>query len=128
MSVDWTKDSPHFAKSEFNYPDAMDPSFVKWLNTLRSKVGFPLYVVSDHRPPKRNEAAGGAKSSAHLSNPCFAVDLSRSKGVGFTAQERFALVKAAMSLGCRRIGIYPNKNVHLDMDPSKPQDVIWVDW
>lgn len=127
-AFDWAKDSPHFTRAEFRYPDAMDPTFIRWLNKLRKKVGFPLYVVSDYRPPARNAAAGGAKASAHMSKPCVAVDLGRAKGVGFTAAQRFALVFAARDLGCRRFGIYENGNVHLDLDPTKPQDVIWVAW
>lgn len=127
-ALDWANDSPHFKKGEFRYPEAMDPGFVKWLNKLRAKVGFPIYIASDHRPPARNAAAGGAKASAHLSNPCFAVDLGQRKGVGFSSPQRFALIFAARDLGCRRFGIYPNGFVHLDLDPSKPQDVVWVDW
>ena len=42
------------------------------VNKLRTLYGKPMYVSSGYRPGKYNEAAGGAKKSAHL--VCKAVD------------------------------------------------------
>lgn len=44
------------------------------INKLRQRWGKPLIVSSGYRPGKYNEAAGGAKRSAHLY--CEAVDFS----------------------------------------------------
>src|SRR5690242_5679764 len=42
------------------------------LNKLRAIYGKPMYVTSGYRPGNFNQAAGGAKKSAHMS--CQAVD------------------------------------------------------
>lgn len=48
------------------------------LNAFRSLYGLPMYVSSGYRPGKYNKAAGGAKTSAHLS--CEACDFKDDDG------------------------------------------------
>lgn len=121
--ADWTM-LRHFAPHEFNHPDAMGYEFLRWLDDLRDRLGQSLTVSSDHRPPERNAAAGGAATSAHLDTPCNAVDLSAH---GMTSAKRFAIVRLAMEMGCRRIGIYANGSVHLDRgEDGRAADVLWV--
>lgn len=119
---DWAQ-LRHFRPTErgFRDPARMGFEFMLWLDMLRRRFGAPLSISSTWRAPAHNEAAGGASQSAHLRTPCEAVDI-----VGLDSAGRFRLVSLAMQMGCRRIGIYENGSVHLDLDPSLPQDVLWV--
>lgn len=122
-TADWN-DLRHFTRDEFRYPDAMGYEFLLWLDKLRGAVGFPLRISSDHRPPPRNRAVGGSPTSAHMDVPCNAVDISAGS---LTSQRRFRLVQVAMSLGCQRIGIYPEGHVHLDLGhATRPAPAIWT--
>lgn len=125
---EWPKLAPYFTRGEFNHPDEMGFEFMFWLRDLRERVGFPLHPRSDHRPPARNAAAGGASQSAHLDAPCDAIDFGRSPtGLALTSAQRFQLIFTAREMGCRRFGVYENKAVHLDRaGGDKPQDVMWV--
>ncbi len=49
------------------------------LNLFRQLYGHPMVVSSGYRPGKYNEAAGGAKNSAHLT--CQACDFEDASGV-----------------------------------------------
>ncbi len=48
------------------------------VNKLRAAYGKPMYVSSGYRPGKYNVAAGGAKSSSHMT--CQAVDFKDADG------------------------------------------------
>ena len=129
----WGLIAPVITPAEFNHPYEMHVETLLRLHRVRRRSGVPFRFVSDHRPPDRNAAAGGAKGSAHMTNPCRAVDLRVQ-----TSAERFAIVEAALAEGFRRIGIYSptahqkqfyGKNagsVHLDDSPTHVQRVMWV--
>lgn len=116
QAADW-KRLQYFTAREFRYPEAMGYEFLVWLDHLRGKLGSPLKISSDHRPPERNAAAGGASDSAHMDVPCNAVDIS---AASLPSKVRYRLVQLAMDLGCRRIGVYANGSVHLDRGETKP--------
>lgn len=129
----WTEISPEITPGELNYPYMMDPDFLRRLSRIRRASGVPFRFVSDHRPPARNAAAGGVTGSAHTEDPCAAVDIRL-----HNSAERYAVLRAAITEGIQRIGIYPpttdqrkawGKNsgsLHLDDSPSKPRLVAWV--
>lgn len=125
---DWAE-IRHFAPSEFNYPDSMGVEFVKWLDAVREEAGCAMHLVSDHRPPERNAAAGGAKTSAHMDLPCNAVDIGKRPTPADPNwnYHRFRIIAAALKLGCQRIGQYPSGSLHLDRsEDSHPSPRLWV--
>lgn len=126
--ADWAK-CKYFAKSEFNYPDSMGYQFVMWLESVREEAGVPMHLSSDHRPPERNAAAGGAEKSAHMDLPCNAVDIGKRPKTDDPNwnHARYRIIKAALKLGCQRLGMYPNGSLHLDRGESDhPAPRIWI--
>src|SRR5574340_589008 len=98
-----------FKENEFKFPDKMGYEFILWLDQTRSIAQVSFDVISDYRSPVRNDEIGGAKDSAHMDIPCDAVDLRVTDNA-----QRFAIVRAALSNSCTRIGLYPNGNLHID--------------
>jgi hypothetical protein len=129
----WSDIAPEITPRDFRFPHQMRVGTLKRLSRVRRKCKVPFRFVSDHRPPERNAAVGGATGSAHMGVPCCAVDLRVQSSV-----ERFAIVRAALEEGFARIGIYPptesqraqwGKNsgsVHLDDSPTHAPSVMWV--
>lgn len=114
----------HFKPAEFDSPDepgsglGMNMELIQMLETLRKKVGFPIKINSGYRTAAENLKAGGVSESAHTTGK--AVDIQCSTG-----GERYAILKAAFEMSFRRIGI-GNTFIHLDIDPDKPQSVVWL--
>lgn len=108
-----SKDAPGSGATKMNMP------FVEKLDGIRGDVGFPLKVNSGYRTPAHNKKVGGAPSSAHVTG--HAADLATGSW-----EKTFAVVKAALNRGIRRIGIAANgRYVHLDLSPLNPQPRIW---
>ena len=57
MSYDWPQDfaSEFFSPKEFDHPTLMDPSFIRDLDTLRMRCGFPVRVNDDARSQEEHE-------------------------------------------------------------------------
>ena len=95
----------------------MDKKLLSMLDTLRERVGIPLVLSSAFRCEAHNLAVGGVKNSTHTKGK--AVDIKC-----LDSHTRFKLLKAAFETGFRRIE--PRETwVHLDVDESKPQDVVF---
>lgn len=93
--------------------------FIAKLDKARGLAGIPFIITSGFRSLEANQSiAGSVEDSSHLSG--LAVDLRVSE-----SPARFTIVKALIEVGFTRIGIY-DKHVHVDADPTKPQNVIWV--
>ena len=89
------------------------------LDAIRSECGFPLKITSGYRTPAYNATLKDAViDSAHTLG--LAVDL-----YCIDSAKRFAIIKSALKNDINRIGISPTF-VHLDIDPSKPQNVFWL--
>ncbi len=127
----WPPGVKHFKPEEFDSPGTpgsgalnMNARLIKKLDALREAVGFPIIINSAYRTKARNlwlRIKRGLKSvdnSAHLGG--LAVDI-RVTG----SRERFLLKRAAYALGFKRIG-HAKTFIHLDLDPTKPQDVEWT--
>ena len=121
----WKSQIHHFEPTEFDSPDLpgsgldhMNVAFVAQLDILRERCGFPFKIHSGYRTPSHNATVGGVDSSAHEAG--LAADV---EAVDSTS--RFRIIQNALSLGFARIGI-GNSFVHLDVDPSKAQNVVWL--
>lgn len=91
------------------------------LEQIRQSVGRPLKIASGIRCPEHNKAVGGEDNSAHLRGEAADIFITGST-------ERYDLVMAAMTKGCRRIGVYKEQSiVHVDVSThGVPQDVLWI--
>ena len=96
----------------------MEQTFLDRLDALREKVGTPLVLTSAYRSPEWEKARGRPTSGDHPSR----------RGVDISARDtaaRFRIVKAALELGFRRVGI-ANTFIHVGDVPTNAQDVIWL--
>lgn len=128
----WSEISPELQPHDFRHPHRMDVEFLRLLSKIRRAAGVPFRVVSDYRDPNSNP---GAAKSAHMEEPCKAVDLRV-----LDNRERWRVVSEAVKHGIVRIGVYaPNAHqaeafgkasgsVHLDASAANPQERIWMTW
>jgi len=114
----------YFNIEEFDSPDEpgsgqyMDDEFLEMLDNARHMAGIPFIINSGYRTKAANRDAGGLKNSAHLDG--FAADIRCN-----ASRERMYIVGALLEAGFNRIGI-GNGFIHVDNDPTKPEDCIWV--
>lgn len=85
------------------------------LDRMRDVAGFPFKLTCTLRASNDNV---GVEDSAHKTGQ--AVDIAIEGG-----HQRYQAVMAALAVGFRRIGVYDH-HVHVDIDETKPQQVIWV--
>ena len=116
-----------FKPTEFKQPLLMGYEFLKWLDRVREGAGVRMLVSSSYRSPEHNEAVGGAEDSAHTDIPCNAVDVRRDpKALLGWNHATFQIVSTAIALGCKRIGIYADDSIHLDMThDQRPAPRMW---
>jgi len=110
MSIFVTK---NFKRTEFQCPDCgknkpLDPKLIYLLQSLREKIGKPIYITSGLRCRKYNRKIGGYRYSPHLLGK--AVDI-HAKNMGI-----IDLAIEAKKIGFSRIGLYPfNHFIHIDV-------------
>jgi len=114
--------SPNFTREEFACScncgfDDISILLVEKLQDLREELGRPVKITSGCRCASLNREVGGASESAHLSG--FAVDIACSN-----SPDRMRIIPTVCRI-FRRIGI-SNSFIHVDVDGSKDQDVIWT--
>ena len=73
-----------------------------------------MVVTSGYRCPMHNESIGGVENSAHMKG--LAADIKFDD-----SSHKFMLIKAFLSVGFKRIGIYESF-IHVDVDKTKPQN------
>jgi zinc D-Ala-D-Ala carboxypeptidase len=95
----------------------ISPDLVVSLERVERDLGVELVFSSGFRCPECNAKVGGVSHSAHQRG--LAVDIA----AGYSSL-RYALVKAFLDAGWRRIGI-GKTFIHVDIDLSLPQDIIW---
>jgi len=76
-----------------------------------------MIITSGFRCEKHNKEIGGVENSAHLKG--IAADVRYDD-----SSHKFMLIEAFLKVGFKRIGIY-DSFIHVDLDTSKPQKVIW---
>lgn len=99
--------------------DSPSMELVDRLEHARELYGQPIRVNSGCRCRAHNKAVGGVSGSAHLSGQ--AGDLSC-----ISSTNRFKLINSLYGAGFRRIKVY-KRWIHVDVDKTKPQDVLIVE-
>ncbi|ADR34009.1 Peptidase M15A [Sulfuricurvum kujiense DSM 16994] len=116
----------YFKKDEFtckcgcglnNISDAL----LDKLDEARDISGVPFSINAGTRCKKHNSDPNvkGEPDSAHLYG--YAADISAK-----TSQQKFAIISSLLKVGFVRIGVY-DTFIHADIDPKKPQNVVWDD-
>jgi len=114
----------YFTYDEFDSPDLpgsgefMEQEFLDLLDDARDLAGVPFIVNSGFRTPAANRRAGGKETSSHLTG--WACDIRAT-----SSNRRYLIIAALTAVGFTRIGC-ADSFVHVDMDPSKAQNVMWL--
>lgn len=96
----------------------LEQNFRALLDKMRGECGFPWVLQSGYRTQQENDTLTDSVSdSAHVSR--LAADIACTDNA-----KRDKIVNVAKANGVKRIGI-GKTFVHLDVDPSKPQNVMW---
>jgi len=111
----------YFTESEFNEFEKMDPKLLEKLDQLREVYGYPIKLTSTYRSPDHPIEAKKSKPGEHAYGA--AVDIACVGG-----EATFKLVKAAIEVGFKRIGISRKNNfVHVGIGyPGAPETTIWT--
>jgi len=111
----------YFTESEFNQFEKMNPKLLEMLDQLREAYGYPIKLTSTYRSPDHPIEAKKEKPGEHSHGA--AVDIACVGG-----EATFKLVKAAIEVGFRRIGISRKNNfVHVGIGyPGAPETTIWT--
>ena len=112
----------HFKYDEFKCPccreNKTSHKLIDLLDQAREKAGIAFVITSGYRCEKHNREVGGVENSAHTKG--LAADIQC-----LNSQDRYRIVKALLEVGFRRIGI-GRTFIHVDIDDSKIQNVIWL--
>ena len=95
----------------------MNPIFMEMLDSARHIAKIPFVPTSAFRSEIYEKEQGRDGTSSHTKG--LAIDLKAT-----TSSQRFKIINALISIGLTRIGIGENF-IHVDMDKSKAQKVIW---
>jgi len=121
MSYQLTK---NFNSKEFDSPDVpnsgllIDKILVLALQQMRSEYGKPIKILSGVRSIKQNKKVGGTQDSSHVKNKAVDILVENSSAM-------FSLLNLALKNGFTRIGVN-NNSLHLDIDETKPNHIIWT--
>lgn len=120
----------YFKYSEFDSPDEpgsgekfMSKKFIETLDSARGYCGFPFKITSGYRTLKHHkhlEDKGYHTSikSSHLKGLAVDIEVKDSN-------KRYKIINALMKFGVKRFGI-GNSFIHVDVDKSKSEEVIWT--
>jgi len=96
----------------------LDPTMRSLCDKMRGECGFPWKITSGYRTKSENDSiVNSVSDSSHVTG--LAVDV-----YCVDSAKRDKIVDVAKANGIKRIGIGQNF-VHLDIDKSKPQGVLW---
>jgi len=95
----------------------MDHTFMELLDSARHISKIPFIPTSAFRSEIYEKEQGRDGTSSHTKG--LAIDLKAED-----SRTRFKIINALISIGLTRIGIGENF-IHVDMDKSKAQKVIW---
>jgi zinc D-Ala-D-Ala carboxypeptidase len=111
----------HFNESEFSNFEMMDEKLLAMLDDLREAYGHPIKLTSTYRSPDHPIEAKKSKPGEHAYGA--AVDIACIGG-----EATYNLVKAAIEVGFKRIGISRKSNfVHVGIGyDGAPPVTIWT--
>jgi len=99
--------------------DMMDDYFLQMLDDARHKSGVAFRITSGFRCIAHNRSiSGSVKDSAHTKGLAADIACSDSRTRGY-------IIGALFEAGFNRIGIHEHF-IHVDDDPSKDADVVWL--
>ena len=113
-----------FTAGEFASPDLegsgnnMDSTFIYMLDSARTIAGIPFVINSGYRSEPHNRYVNGVLGSAHTKGHAADIKVTNSN-------ERKIILESLQKVGFNRFGI-GRTFIHVDNDPSKPADVIWL--
>ncbi len=111
----------HFRAEEFVCKHCgkviIEGQLIEILEKLREYLKEPVIITSAYRCEGHNRAIGGVSNSAHVKG--YAVDIKV-----LSSQTRYRVIEYLLKEGINRIGIAKDF-IHFDLDPEKPQNVIW---
>jgi zinc D-Ala-D-Ala carboxypeptidase len=129
-AVDWLT-IKHFQRSEFICrccgDEHMQDAFVRKLDDLRGRVGFPLVVSSGWRCPEHNQRVSTTGTTGpHTTGR--AADLLLSGGQAFKVLTQCVLGGWMTGIGLHQRGPHALRFVHLDdlPAPDHPRPVVWT--
>lgn len=105
----------YFKESEV---EGLDTDLVRRLDRARELAGTSFIITSGLRSASHNEDVGGVLDSSHLTG--LAVDLACG-----SSEKRMQVLRGLIDAGFQRIGIY-STHIHTDIDPLKPQNIIYL--
>jgi len=115
------KISDYFTEDDFTCPCCgkfkVSQKFLISLDIARKIAGVPFVINSGYRCPVHNERIGGKDDSAHMEG--LAVDIVVESG-----WHRWKIHEGLRLAGFTRIG-HGKNFLHADLDPDKPQHVMW---
>lgn len=97
----------------------LDIKLLSLLDNARTMADIPFHITSGKRDIFSNNEVGGVKDSAHLKG--LACDIACENST-----QAFLIIKGAIVAGFKRIGIGKG-HIHLDIDPEKPQNVLFIE-
>lgn len=110
----------NFNRSEFACPCCgvtdINMGLVEALQRIRNDLGQPMTITSGYRCKSHNQAVGGVDTSAHVYG--FAADMACDGSV------MRALLLPLVLAEFKRVGIGAGF-IHVDVDPTKPANVVW---
>ena len=114
----------YFQMKEFDCPDCgenkMNEEFLERLDKAREYAVAPFVISSGYRCKSHNEAVGGSLNSSHMKG--LAADI-----VVRDSRQRYKILMGLIGTGFNRIGINSKRNfIHVDLDTTKPPNVIWI--
>lgn len=116
--------SKHFKEAEFSNcaPPCslqdMARDFMSLMDKLRDEAGIPLIIHSAYRPPQWEMRKGRSGTGDHP----------QGKGMDIrchTPAERYKILRAAITLGIKRIGI-AETYIHIGDGEYLPGEVAWM--
>ncbi len=120
----------YFKTDEFDSPDEkgsgakyMSNNFIYKLDLARHYAKLPFQINSGVRTPDHNKKVGGKPNSSHLTTTEGGACAADIKYLG--SRSRFIIINSLLRAGFSRIGVH-EVFIHVDDDPRKDKDVIWL--
>lgn len=108
--MSFPSDLRHFMASEFQFPELMDVSFLRWLDRVRARAGVPMVITNDARLAN-TMPTGAVRRSLHKRGR--AVDI-RSKT--WSIEDKWNVMAAILGLADEAPGHVELELVHSETD------------